>query len=128
MATYSYDEAIYGALCYIFTCYQYDDLNKTEKEVIQETFNKRHSLSSESMKDVYFMCSYNSCNPIDDVTDSLMEYSLSQRLKAYETICIVVNKYIYEFSCASDEIWQLAHYIMQKLEISQEDYARYIKA
>ena len=39
MATYSYDEAIYGAFCYIFTCYQYDDLNKTEKEVIQETFN-----------------------------------------------------------------------------------------
>ena len=121
MAVYDYEEAVYGALCYIYG----DDDNKItsgEKSGVQSEFLERHFLTNESMEAI----SYRWSRDIDafywDVINSLLECSLTQRLEAYRTICIVKNR----FSSNRDDRWTPANRILADLGITVDEYNYYI--
>jgi hypothetical protein len=121
MAMYGYDEAVYGALCYIYG----DDDNKLsvqEQNGFQSYFNERHYLSHETMKTISYRWSKNSDDFYWDVINSLNDCSFTQRLEAFKTICIIIN----EFSSNRDDRWGPAHKIREDLGISSDEYKRYI--
>jgi hypothetical protein len=120
MATYDYNEAIYGAMCYIYG----DDDSKIsvkEKEGIKSRFNERHYLSNETMETISFRWSKGTEDFYWDVINSLNECSLTERLEAYRTICIIIN----DFSKERDDRWGPANKIREDLGISSEEYERY---
>ena len=121
MATYGYNEAIYGALCYI---YGDDDnmISSDEKGGIKSRFNERHYLSNETMEAISYRWSQGIDDFYWDVINSLNECSLTQRLEAYRTICIIIN----DFSANRDDRWDPANKIREDIGISTDEYRRYI--
>ena len=121
MATYDYNEAIYGALCYI---YGDDDseISAKEKEGIFSNFNERHYLSLETRKAISYRWSQGPEDFYWDVINSLNECSLTEKLEAYRTICIVIN----EFSANRKDRWNPANKIREDIGISAEEYNRYV--
>lgn len=122
MATFSYDEAIYGALCYI---YGDDDntLSVDEKINIKSRFNERHYLSDEAFRIISFRWSQGAEDFYWDVINSLNEYSLIQRLEALKTICIIINDY----SSQRPERWYPFHKILHDIGTTIDEYNRYIR-
>ena len=122
MATYDYNEAIYGALCYIYG----DDDNKIsaeEKKGIKSRFNKWHYLSNETMEAISYRWSQGIDDFYWDVTNSLNECSLTEKLEAFKTICRTIN----DFSPNRDDRWSPAHKIREDMGISLDEYNRYVK-
>ena len=123
MATYDYNEAIYGALCYI---YGDDDGSITVKEKggIKPIFNERHYLSNETMETISYRWSKGGDDFYWDVINSLNECSLTEKLEAYRTICRIINR----FSSERNERWVPANKIREDIGISEDEYNRYIKS
>jgi hypothetical protein len=122
MATYDYNEAIYGALCYIYG----DDDNKIsakEKKGIKSRFNERHYLSNETMEAISYRWSQGIEDFYWDVINSLNECSLTEKLEAYRTIC----RTIHDFSPKRDDRWNPANKIREDIGISIDEYNRYVK-
>lgn len=121
MAIYGYNEAIYGALCYIYGDDD-DKISVEEKRGIKSRFVDRHYLSHETMETISHRWSNDPENFYWDVINSLNESSLTDRLEAYRTICIIIN----DFSAQRDDRWDPANRIREDMNISSEDYNRYI--
>jgi hypothetical protein len=122
MATYDYNEAIYGALCYI---YGDDDskITSEEKRGIKSHFNKRHYLSNETMEAISYRWSQGSEDFYWDVINSLNECSLTEKLEAYRTI----NRTINDFSPNRKDRWDPRNKIREDIGISSDEYNRYVK-
>ena len=121
MAIYGYNEAVYGALCYIYGDDDYK-ISVEEKRGIKSRFVDRHYLSHETMETISHRWSNDPENFYWDVINSLNESSLTDRLEAYRTICIIIN----DFSAQRDDRWDPANRIREDMNISSEDYNRYI--
>lgn len=121
MAIYGYNEAVYGALCYIYGDDD-DKISVEEKRGIKSRFVDRHYLSHETMETISHRWSNDPENFYWDVINSLNESSLTDRLEAYRTICIIIN----DFSAQRDDRWDPANRIREDMNISSEDYNRYI--
>jgi len=121
MAVFGYNEAVYGALCYI---YGDDDreLSVQEQLGIRTHFLERHYLSNESMEAISYRWSQGPSDFYWDVINSLNDCSLTQRLEAYKTICIVIN----DFSASRNDRWDPANRIREDMGISTDEYNRYI--
>ncbi len=122
MATYDYNEAIYGELCYIYG----DDDNKIsaeEKKGIKSRFNEWHYLSNETMEAISYRWSKGIDDFYWDVINSLNECSLTEKLEAFKTICITIN----DFSPNRDDRWGPANKIREDMGISSDEYSRYVK-
>jgi hypothetical protein len=121
MAVYDYNEAVYGALCYIYG--EDDDrISVEEKRGVKSRFVERHYLSQETMETISHRWSRDSEDFYWDVISSLNECSLTNRLEAYRTICVIIN----DFSAQRDDRWEPAHRIREAMDISIDDYNRYI--
>lgn len=120
MAIFDYNEAVFGALAYI---YGDDDstISVKEKEGFESRFEERHYLSRETMKAIYARWKQGSEDFYQEVIDSLNEYSLTERLEAYRTICIILN----DFSSNRNDRWEPARRIREGMGISSEEYDRY---
>ena len=121
MAIYGYNEAVYGALCYIYGDDDYK-ISVEEKRGIKSRFVDRHYLSHETMETISHRWSNDPENFYWDVINSLNESSLTDRLEAYRTICIIIN----DFSAQRDDRWDPANRIREAMDISIDDYNRYI--
>ena len=90
MAVFGYNEAVYGALCYI---YGDDDnlISAEEKRGIKPRFLERHYLSNESMEAISYRWSLGPNDFYSDVINSLNDCSLTQRLEALKTFVIVAD-------------------------------------
>lgn len=121
MATFDYSEAVYGALCYI---YGDDDstISSSEKSGVKSRFLDRHYLSNETMETISYRWSKGPENFYWDVINSLNECSLTDRLEAYRTICIIIN----DFSPDKNFRWTPANKIREDIGISTEEYNTYI--
>jgi hypothetical protein len=122
MAVFDYNEAVFGALAYI---YGDDDstISVEEKEGFRSRFEERHYLSRETMKAIYARWSQGPDDFYWDVINSLNECSLTERLEAYRTICIILN----DFSSNRDDRWGPANRIREDMGISTEEYSRFIE-
>jgi hypothetical protein len=120
MPIFDYNEAIYGALCYI---YGDDDntISSKEKSGIQPKFLERHYLSEETMKTISYRWSKDSDDFYWDVVNSLNECSLTDRLEAIKTICIIIN----DFSANRKDRWNPVNKIMDDIGISDDEYQKY---
>jgi hypothetical protein len=58
-----------------------------------------------------------------DVVNSLNECSLTDKLEAYKTICIIIN----DFSANRKERWEPANKIREDISISSDEYNRYVE-
>ena len=119
MATFNYEEAIYGALCYIAGKDDYK-ITTQEKAGIKPRFLQRHYLSNETMETISMRWS-SSSNFYDDVIDSLNDCSFTEKLEAYKTICIILN----DWTKRGDR-WEPAHEIQNAMNISDDEYNKYI--
>jgi hypothetical protein len=121
MATYDYNEAVYGALCYIYG----DDDNEIsikEKAGFYQRYSERHYLSLETRKVISYRWSQGVEDFYWDVINSLNECSLTEKLEAYKTICIIIN----DFSANRKERWDPANKIREDIGISVDEYKRYV--
>lgn len=120
MATFNYEEAIYGALCFIAG----NDDNKIsieEKEGIKPRFLELHYLSDATMETISKKWSKDVSGFYYDVIDSLNECSYTEKLEAYKTICIILNAWTKRTSR-----WEPALDILNAMNISKDEYNRYI--
>jgi hypothetical protein len=122
MATYGYEEAVYGALCFI---YGEDDntFSGNEKQGVWAYFDERHYLTRETKEAISYRWSKNSDDFYWDVINSLNECSLTEKLEAYRTICRVINGW----SSERNDRWIPANKIREDLGISSDEYNRYVK-
>lgn len=120
MATFNYEEAIYGALCYIAG----NDDNKItaeEKSGLKPRFLQYHYLSNEVMESISKRWSLDINSFFYDVVESLNEYSYSEKLEAYCTICKVLN----DWTKRSDR-WDPANEILEGMNLTIEEYNSFI--
>jgi hypothetical protein len=122
MATYDYNEAIYGALCYIYGDDD-DKLSVEEKRGVKSRFSERHYLSNETMEAISYRWSKGGDDFYWDVVNSLNECSLTDKLEAYKTICIIIN----DFSANRKDRWNPANKIREDISISSDEYNRYVE-
>jgi hypothetical protein len=109
-------------LCYIYG----DDDDKVsveEKRGIKSRFNERHYLSNETMEAISYRWSKGGDDFYWDVVNSLNECSLTDKLEAYKTICIIIN----DFSANRKERWDPANKIREDISISSDEYNRYVE-
>jgi hypothetical protein len=121
MPVFDYNEALYGALCYI---YGDDDntISVDEKEGFKPRFLERHYLSHETMKTIsYRWSSLNVEEFYWEVVNSLNEHSLTDRMEGFKTICIIIN----DFSANRDDRWTPANRLREDPGFSREEYNRY---
>jgi hypothetical protein len=121
MAIFNFEEAIYGALCYIYG-EDDDTISAKEKDGFIPKFQERHYLSDETMRTISRRWSLDAEKFYWDVIDSLNACSFTEKLEAYRTICAVIN----HFSRNRDDRWVPAKKIRNELGISYQEYKAYI--
>lgn len=92
MAEFSYEEAVYGATCYIFLT---DDgeLSVEEQETINDLFFDMYNFSFEQKNLVLRrLKSKGSTIFFHNVVDCLNEYSKARKLEALASILVIIDK------------------------------------
>ena len=82
MPVFDYNEALYGALCYIYGSDD-DTISVEEKEGFKPRFLERHYLSNETMKTISYRWSQNVEEFYWEVVNSLNEHSLTDRMDGF---------------------------------------------
>lgn len=121
MATYSYDEAIYGALCYV---YGSDDsiISPSEIKAIKSRFLKKRDLSPSQMEVISYRWSKDSDDFYWEVINSLKESTIYERLTAIEIIFDIIKDY----SGNKQSRRVPANKIIEDLDISLDEFNHYI--
>jgi hypothetical protein len=128
MAEFSFEEAVYGALCYLFGSDD-NELSVKEQKIMNESFADMYTLSDEGKGNIMKRwSSKGSASFFHNVTDSLNSYSKGKKLEALESLCIIMEQEESKTRFfAPPDRFEYFLKILNAISISQDELENYVE-
>lgn len=129
MAEFNFEEAIYGALCYLFGSDD-NELSVREQTIMNESFADMYTLSDTQKENIIKRwSSKGSASFFHNVTDSLNTYSKEKKLEALESLGVIMDREESKsrYFAPPDRVEYFSK-IMNAISISPDDLMNYIES